>query len=93
MIATGIASDSKIASQRMWVYPKENQHSLEEISLSETSSLKEDTDNESVAVLYFSTAESTSTWEFYAVLELANVSDTTKDKEDLKIETIESINF
>jgi len=50
-------------------------------------------DNESFAIVYFSTAENSMDYEIYAQLDLPEVSDKTKDHEQLEIETLQSINY
>ncbi|KOC91810.1 hypothetical protein [Winslowiella iniecta] len=50
-------------------------------------------DNESIAVVYFSTAETGATYDIYAQLDLPNVAGSTENREQLGISTWQSINY
>jgi len=50
-------------------------------------------DTESTAVIYFATAETGNMYQIYAQLDLPHVSETSKDHEELTIETLQAINY
>jgi len=88
--AMGTASDEKYATQTKWINPKEEQNQSEPIAATFQESEEA---NQSVAVLYFSTAGDVTSDDFYAELDLPHISGSTKGQQALKIGTLNAIDY
>ncbi|KOC91811.1 hypothetical protein [Winslowiella iniecta] len=91
--AMGTASDQKYATQTRWINPRKEQNQYESVAEIASSPQESTDDTQSVAVLYFATADDVSSYDFYAELDLPEVSGSTQGQQELKIESLEAIDY
>lgn len=86
-LTAGVWSNENGEEQRHTIYLSSKQQSHQ------INSAPGSDDNESTAVVYLATAVTAAMYQVYAQLDLSNVSDKTKDHEELELVTLESINY